>query len=221
MPSARSGGICVFKKWTTFRTVSMKKIELEIIALSHSVTQSHSFAVVLGEVGGTRRLPIVIGGFEAQAIAVALDNMKPSRPLTHDLMKALCDTFNIQLEYIYISKLSDGVFYSNLVCKSGSEYMEIDSRTSDALALAVRFDCPIYVEESILLEAGVEADPNEEKLITPEDEVEKEVAELTSAVQLNFTEMKTADLQTELQRALDGEDYERAARIRDELNKRK
>ncbi|MBL7778240.1 MAG: bifunctional nuclease family protein [Chitinophagales bacterium] len=199
----------------------MKKIELEIIALSHSVTQSHSFAVVLGEVGGTRRLPIVIGGFEAQAIAVALDNMKPSRPLTHDLMKAICDTFGIQLEYIYISKLSDGVFYSNLVCKSGSEYMEIDSRTSDALALAVRFDCPIYVEESILQEAGVEADPNEEKLITTEDEVEKEVAELTSAVQLNFTEMKTADLQTELQRALDGEDYERAARIRDELNKRK
>src|SRR6187402_520242 len=104
---------------TDFRP--MNKIELDIIALSHSVTQSHSFAVVLGEVGGTRRLPIVIGGFEAQAIAVALDNMKPSRPLTHDLMKALCDTFDIQLEYIFISKLLDGVFYSNLVCKRGED----------------------------------------------------------------------------------------------------
>ena len=139
---------------------------MDIIALSHSVTQSHSFAVVLGEVGGTRRLPIVIGGFEAQAIAVALDNMKPSRPLTHDLMKALCDTFDIQLEYIFISKLLDGVFYSNLVCKRGDHVFEVDSRTSDALALAVRFDCPIYVEEGILNEAGVEADPNEESLAT-------------------------------------------------------
>ena len=144
----------------------MKKIELEIIALSHSVTQSHSFAVVLGEVGGTRRLPIVIGGFEAQAIAVALDNMKPSRPLTHDLMKTICDTFEIELEYVYINKLLDGVFYSNLICRKGAETFEIDSRTSDALALAVRFDCPIYVEETILLEAGVEADPNEEASAT-------------------------------------------------------
>ncbi len=98
-------------------SLGMKKIELEIIALSHSVTQSHSFAVVLGEVGGTRRLPIVIGGFEAQAIAVALDNMKPSRPLTHDLMKTICDTFEIELEYVHITKLLDGVFYSNLVSR--------------------------------------------------------------------------------------------------------
>ena len=115
----------------------MKKIELDIIVLSHSVTQSHSFSVVLGEVGGTRRLAIVIGGFEAQAIAVALDNMKPSRPLTHDLMKALCDTFDIQLEHIFITKLLDGVFYSNLVCKRGEEIFEVDSRTSDALALLI------------------------------------------------------------------------------------
>ena len=198
----------------------MRKIELEIIALSHSVTQSHSFAVVLGEVGGSRRLPIVIGGFEAQAIAVALDNMKPSRPLTHDLMKTMCDTFEIQLEYIYISKLLDGVFYSNLVCKKGEELFEVDSRTSDALALAVRFDCPIYVEESILLEAGVEADPNEDTGVSATEE--KQIAELTSPhTPSNYSEMSVADLQVQLKTALDKEDYELAARIRDELNKRK
>jgi bifunctional DNase/RNase len=197
----------------------MKKIELDIIALSHSVTQSHSFAVVLGEVGGTRRLPIVIGGFEAQAIAVALDNMKPSRPLTHDLMKTMCDTFEIELEYIFISKLADGVFYSNLVCKRGAEYFDIDSRTSDALALAVRFDCPIYVEESILLEAGVEADPNEEAtLIDPQ---EKETAELAKSSATSYHTMTVPELQVELKAALDNEDYELAARIRDELNHRK
>ena len=199
----------------------MRKIELEIIALSHSVTQSHSFAVVLGEVGGSRRLPIVIGGFEAHAIAVALDNMKPSRPLTHDLMKTLCDTFEIKLEYIYISKLLDGVFYSNLVCKKGEDLFEVDSRTSDALALAVRFDCPIYVEESIILEAGVEADPNEENAVTSAEE--KQIAELTSAPSSssNYNEMSVADLQVQLKAALDNEDYELAARIRDEMNKRK
>ncbi|MFN8321201.1 MAG: bifunctional nuclease family protein [Chitinophagales bacterium] len=199
----------------------MKKIELDIIALSHSVTQSHSFAVVLGEVGGTRRLPIVIGGFEAQAIAVALDNMKPSRPLTHDLMKDICDTFDIQLEYIHITKLQDGVFYSNLVCKRGAEYFEIDSRTSDALAMAVRFDCPIYVEEAILNEAGTEADPNEETHEISDNE-EKEIAELTEPLpSSNYTQMTIAELQIQMKAAIDNEDYELAARIRDELNKRK
>lgn len=198
----------------------MKKIELEIIALSHSVTQSHSFAVVLGEVGGTRRLPIVIGGFEAQAIAVALDNMKPSRPLTHDLLKTMCDTFEIEVEYIYISKLLDGVFYSNIVCKKGEEYFEIDSRTSDALALAVRFDCEIYVEESILLEAGVEADPNEDAEVSSGEETE--LAQLTNpSTSSNYSEMNVSELHQALQNALDGEDYEKAARIRDEINKRK
>lgn len=201
----------------------MKKIELEIIALSHSVTQSHSFAVVLGEVGGTRRLPIVIGGFEAQAIAVALDNMKPSRPLTHDLLKTICDTFDVILEYIYISKLLDGVFYSNLVCRKGDEYFEIDSRTSDALALAVRFDCPIYVEESILSEAGVEADPNEGEGTDEPGDTDQDITELASTqpTSSNFGEMNMADLQAQLQQAIEGEDYERAARIRDEMQKRK
>jgi hypothetical protein len=198
----------------------MRKIELEIIALSHSVTQSHSFAVVLGEVGGSRRLPIVIGGFEAQAIAVALDNMKPSRPLTHDLLKTICDTFGVHLEYIYISKLLDGVFYSNLVCKKNGELFEVDSRTSDALALAVRFDCPIYVEETILQDAGVEADPTEEGAVSTIED--KEIADLTKPqIASNYNEMTVTELQTQMKLAIDGEDYELAARIRDELNKRK
>jgi hypothetical protein len=203
----------------------MKKIELEIVALSHSVTQSHSFAVVLGEVDGTRRLPIVIGGFEAQAIAVALDNMKPSRPLTHDLMKTVCDTFALELQYVFICKLLDGVFFSNLVFSRGTETFEIDSRTSDALALAVRFECPIYVEASILEEAGVEADPNEEATAN-EDDLEKKIEELTSVVAkpnspLDFGSMNLEELNHELLRAIEDEDYERAARIRDELNKKK
>ena len=116
----------------------MKKIELEIVALSHSITQTHSYAVVLGEVNGLRRLPIVIGGFEAQAIAVALEKMQPSRPLTHDLMKNFMTAFNIELHEIIISDLQEGIFYSKLVCSTDNDTIEIDSRTSDALALAVR-----------------------------------------------------------------------------------
>src|ERR1700709_468025 len=133
----------------------MRKIELEIVALSHSITQTHSYAVVLGEVNGLRRLPIVIGGFEAQAIAVALEKMQPSRPLTHDLMKNFMSAFNIDLHEIIISDLQEGIFYSKLICSSDHDTIEIDSRTSDALALAVRFGCPVYTYEHILESAGI------------------------------------------------------------------
>src|SRR5213592_326390 len=133
----------------------MKKIELEIVALSHSITQTHSYAVVLGEVNGLRRLPIVIGGFEAQAIAVALEKMNPSRPLTHDLMKNFLNAFAIDLHEIIICDLQEGIFYSKLVCSTENDTVEIDSRTSDAIALAVRFGCPIYTYENILESAGI------------------------------------------------------------------
>lgn len=133
----------------------MKKIELEIVALSHSITQTHSYAVVLGEINGLRRLPIVIGGFEAQAIAVALEKMHPSRPLTHDLMKNFMTAFSIDLQEIIISDLQEGIFYSKLICISEHDTVEIDSRTSDALALAVRFGCPIYTYENIIESAGI------------------------------------------------------------------
>ncbi|HEY0261899.1 MAG TPA: bifunctional nuclease family protein [Chitinophagales bacterium] len=203
----------------------MKKVPLEIIALSHSVTQSHSFAVVLGEVSGTRRLPIVIGGFEAQAIAVALDNMRPSRPLTHDLMKTICDTFSVELDHIFISKLQDGIFFSTLIFTNKEDTYEIDSRTSDALALAVRFDCPIFVAENIIDEAGVNTEegddfrPKEEQETAQTQEFSR-VSSTPPSAASNFSSMTTEDLKNELQAALENEDYERAARLRDELNRR-
>ncbi|MBW7951721.1 MAG: bifunctional nuclease family protein, partial [Chitinophagaceae bacterium] len=144
----------------------MKKIELEIIALSHSITQTHSYAVVLGEVNGLRRLPIVIGGFEAQAIAVALERMQPARPLTHDLMKNFMTAFGVRLQEVVINNLEEGIFYSKLICYSDNDTVEIDSRTSDAIALAVRFGCPIYTYSNIMDSAGIvmpEEDENEYK----------------------------------------------------------
>jgi len=140
----------------------MRKILLDIVALSHSVTQSHNYAVVLGENGGSRRLPFVIGSFEAQAIAVAMESMTPSRPLTHDLFKNALETFNIELREIVINNLLDGIFYAKLVCIKDGEILEVDSRTSDALALAVRFRCPIYTYEFILDAAGVALEEDKE-----------------------------------------------------------
>ena len=191
----------------------MQKIELEIVALSHSITQSNSYAVVLGEVNGTRRLPIVIGGFEAQAIAVALENMHPSRPLTHDLMKNLMTSFDIQLQEVYICDLQEGIFYSKLVCYTANDTIEIDSRTSDALALAVRFGCPIYVFDTILEQAGLANETSEKAgtIATPIPENKKNSdLSLLSLKELN-------DLLNEV---LEQEDYIKAIDIRDEINKR-
>ena len=194
----------------------MIKIELDIVALSHSVTQSHNYAVVLGEVEGNRRLPIVIGGFEAQAIAVAMEQMSPNRPLTHDLFKNTLESFEIDLREVVINNLLDGVFYSKLVCiKNGEEY-EIDSRTSDAIAMAVRFDCPIYTYEFILESAGVELEESEEpKSISP-----KSVGKGQEAG-MKFNLMTEQALQKLLEDVLANEDYEKAAKIRDELQRRK
>jgi bifunctional DNase/RNase len=193
----------------------MKKIELEIVALSHSITQTHSYAVVLGEVNGMRRLPIVIGGFEAQAIAVALEHMQPSRPLTHDLMKNFMNAFNVELQEIIISDLQEGIFYSKLVCFTEHDTVEIDSRTSDALALAVRFGCPVYTYEHILENAG----------IMMEDGNKKGKAEAVGVEETgNRDDLSALDLeqlQTLLNEVLEQEDYIRAISIRDEINKRK
>jgi len=195
----------------------MVKIELDIVALSHSVTQSHNYAVVLGEVDGNRRLPVVIGGFEAQAIAVAMEQMAPNRPLTHDLFKSALESFGIDLKEVVINNLLDGVFYAKLVClKDGEEY-EIDSRTSDAIAMAVRFDSPIYTYEFILESAGVELDEGEEKKL-------KKVKKAKSRVEVksdDFGDMSEPELQELLEKVLAHEDYEKAAQIRDELLKRR
>jgi uncharacterized protein len=198
----------------------MKKIELEIVALSHSITQTHSYAVVLGEVNGLRRLPIVIGGFEAQAIAVALEKMQPSRPLTHDLMKNFMTAFNIELHEIIISDLQEGIFYSKLVCSSDNDTIEIDSRTSDALALAVRFGCPVYTYEHILESAGIlMEDPGtgkKKKTATVTTEGEE-----STGGKGDLKSMTLEDLNILLNEVLEQEDYIRAIAIRDEINARK
>ena len=194
----------------------MKKIELEIVALSHSITQTHSYAVVLGEVNGLRRLPIVIGGFEAQAIAVALERMNPSRPLTHDLMKNFMMAFNVELHEIVINDLQEGIFYSKLVCSSANDTVEIDSRTSDALALAVRFGCPIFTYDNILDQAGVlmEDDHKKTESTTP--------ASVTSETggKENLKTLSLEELNTLLAEVLEQEDYIKAIAIRDEIKSR-
>jgi uncharacterized protein len=199
--------------------VYMKKIELEIIALSHSITQTHSYAVVLGEVNGLRRLPIVIGGFEAQAIAVALERMQPSRPLTHDLMRNFMSAFNIDLMEIVINDLQEGIFYSKLICINEHDTVEIDSRTSDALALAVRFGCPIYTYEHILENAGILMDESGNKKKKTEIPVEESGS--SSAGREELAGLSLEQLQTLLTEVLEQEDYLKAIAIRDEINKRK
>lgn len=197
----------------------MKKIELEIVALSHSITQTHSYAVVLGEVNGLRRLPIVIGGFEAQAIAVALERMNPSRPLTHDLMKNFMLAFNVELHEIVINDLQEGVFYSKLVCSSANDTVEIDSRTSDALALAVRFGCSIFTYENILDQAGVMMDKDAKKDALPSSaSVSSETIGGSSGSDLKS--MSLTELNTLLIEVLEREDYIRAISIRDEIKSR-
>ncbi len=198
----------------------MKKIELEIVALSHSITQTHSYAVVLGEVNGLRRLPIVIGGFEAQAIAVALEKMQPSRPLTHDLVKNFMNAFAIDLHEIIICDLQEGIFYSKLVCSSEHDTIEIDSRTSDALALAVRFGCPIYTYENILESAGIlMEDTGSGKKKKAKQEVVVEEQGNTGNEDLKT--MTLEELEVLLNEVLESEDYIRAIAIRDEINSRK
>lgn len=196
----------------------MKKIELEIVALSHSITQTHSYAVVLCEANGMRRLPIVIGGFDAQAIAVALENMQPSRPLTHDLMKNFMNAFNVELQEIIISDLQEGIFYSKLVCFTEHDTVEIDSRTSDALALAVRFGCPIYTYEHILENAGILM---EDGGTGKKQKAEAVGVEESGSGREDLSNMSLEELQTLLNDVLEHEDYIRAIAIRDEMNKRK
>ncbi|MGE5356529.1 MAG: bifunctional nuclease domain-containing protein [Deltaproteobacteria bacterium] len=193
----------------------MKKIKLEIIALSHSITHSHNYAIILGESEGTKRLPVVIGGFEAQSIAVALENMIPTRPLTHDLFKNTLEAFNISLLEVIINQLIEGVFYSKLVfMREGKEY-QIDSRTSDAIAMAVRYNAPIYTYSSIIEIAGVEMD---DTFIS--DKPGKSDASVQETKSKSLTEMTNSALKAMLDKALEREDYEKAAQIRDEMKKR-
>ena len=195
----------------------MKKVRLEIVGLSYSQTQSGAYALVLGESAGSRRLPIIIGGFEAQAIAIELEKMTPTRPLTHDLFKAFSETFSIDVTEILIYNLVEGIFYAKLVCTDGTREVEIDARTSDAIALAVRFNCPIFTYEFILKSAGIVLDddslPTMENAMVSNEEVTNPENE--------YEAKSSEELKNLLQTALDDEQYELASRIRDELNTRK
>ncbi|MFW6350946.1 MAG: bifunctional nuclease domain-containing protein [Bacteroidota bacterium] len=193
----------------------MEKIKLEILGISYSQSQSGAYALILGENGEKRRLPIIIGSFEAQAIAIELEKMKPSRPLTHDLLKNFAQTFNIIIKEVIIYKFAEGIFYSKLICFDGIKEVEIDSRTSDAVALAVRFKCPIYTYESILGAAGIVLQDDDKGL---ENEP---VGEEKPTVESNYENLSVKELEELLMSAIDEEAYEKASKIRDEINKRK
>lgn len=203
----------------------MKKIRLDIVGLSYSQTQSGAYALVLGEMNGRRRLPIIIGGFEAQAIAIEIEKMTPTRPLTHDLFKSFAQSFSIHIQEVIIYNLVDGIFYAKLICTGGNkQQVEIDARTSDAIALAVRFDCPIYTYEFILATAGIVVEGNDfvflGKMEGQEEQTEAEAA-ASSGSKANLSQLTDDELKKQLKEALTEEAYERAARIRDELSKRR
>lgn len=198
----------------------MKKIKLEILGLSSSQSQAGSFALVLGETEGNRRLPIIIGMFEAQAIAIEIEKIIPNRPMTHDLFKSFASNFHFTVEEIVISDLKEGVFFAKIVCSDGLKKIEIDARPSDAIAIGLRFDSPIFTFENILAEAGI--------VLTDEAEEEKAEAEKAPAQRARRESPRKDDLKNYsverlnelLKEAIDKEDYERAAKIRDELSKR-
>lgn len=194
----------------------MEKIELKIIGLSYSQTQSGAYALVLAEKTGSRRLPIIIGGFEAQSIAIELEKMKPSRPLTHDLFKTFVEAFHVTIKEVLIYNLVEGVFYAKIVCDNNGETVEIDARTSDAIAIGIRSECPVYTFEHILSSAGIqledEMEAETEGVKQEVDEQAEEANELAAAT--------NEELEDLLQEAIKHEDYERASEIRDEINKR-
>jgi uncharacterized protein len=201
------------------------KIKLEILGLSSSQSQSGSFALVLGEESGNRRLPIIIGMFEAQAIAIEIEKIIPNRPMTHDLFKSFSEGFNFTVEEILISDLKEGVFFAKIVCTDGVKQIEVDSRPSDAIAIGLRFDVPIFTYESILSEAGIVLnDVNEEEEASQEEAAPEKKPKEETVSGNSFSEIlknnSSEQLKTLLQESLDNEDYEKAARIRDELNKR-
>ncbi|WP_081211991.1 bifunctional nuclease family protein [Salegentibacter sediminis] len=206
----------------------MSLVRLNIKGISYSQTQNGAYALILSEVDGERKLPIVIGAFEAQSIAIALEKeIKPPRPLTHDLFKNFADRFDINVKQVIIHKLVDGVFYSSLICERDKIEEIIDARTSDAIALALRFDAPIFTYKNILDKAGIYL-KGDETSAPPETEQEEIISEevLPDDISIksdssNYKKLSLDELKTLLSQAVNNEDYEKAARIRDEISKRK
>lgn len=192
----------------------MDKVELKFLRITYSHTHAGAYALILAETYGERRLPIIIGGVEAQAIAIQVENIKPARPLTHDLFKNVADTLGFNLKEVVISDLVEGIFHAQLVIEQDAREVTIDARSSDAIALALRFDCPIFTYEPILSAAGLKVEEGEEEQAgqEPKERKGKEKKTLSAA--------SLEDLHGMLQEALDNEDYERASTLRDEIKKR-
>ncbi len=203
------------------RTFVMSRIRLNVLGISYSQTQTGAYALVLAEEKGKRRIPIIVGGFEAQAIAIQLEGLKPPRPLTHDLFYNFSRTFEIDLLEVTIHKLEEGVFHSKLTCNDGARTVEIDTRTSDAIALALRFKCPIYTTPEIIDRAGIVLDFEQESAEFDESDEPREVDIEEDISATSLPEMNIIDLNKVLDQAIKEEDYEKASRIRDEINRRK
>ena len=202
----------------------MELVELKIQGISYSDNTSGAFALILQETNGNRKLPVVIGGFEAQAIAIGLEKkIKTSRPLTHELFKRFADKFGIKLNHIIINKLTDGVFFSNIVCEDNDKVIKIDSRTSDAIALSLRFNAPIFVKKNILDEAGFEDDLkySEEVNLTDNNFFDSKESEKKFHKPKDIKKISTNKIKKMLENSIEDEDYEMAAKLRDELNLRK
>lgn len=198
----------------------MDKIKLNVLGISYSQTQTGAYALVLTEEKGERRIPIIIGGFEAQSIAIQLEGLKPPRPLTHDLFHNFALTFDINLKEVIIYKLEEGVFYSKLICNNGGEDVNIDARTSDAVALALRFKCPIYTTEEILSKSGIVIDLEQDK-DSGEMKSEKKTQRTAKGSSQKYKDMDVQELEDLLEEAVKNEEYEKASAIRDEINRRK
>ena len=193
----------------------MKKIRLKIAGLSYSQTRAGAYALILEEEEGNRRLPVIIGTSEAQSIAIQLEGLKPYRPLTHDLFVSMASSFHIEVHEVNIVKLEEGIFYSEIICKREHAKIKIDSRTSDAIAIALRFHAPIFVSETIMERAGMIFDEETGKFAETSEEKEP------SASEKDYSDMTEDELQKKMDESVKEEDYETASKIRDELNKRK
>ncbi len=198
----------------------MEKIELKVVGLSYSQTQTGAYALILKEKSGKRRLPIIIGGAEAQAIAIPLEKMTPSRPLTHDLFKSFLDNFDVKMHEVIIYNLVEGIFFAKIICEQNKKKFEIDARSSDAVAIALRCDKPIYTHDFILSSAGIIID-SEDTNADGDDIEEFSTSDISTTSKGTIDGKSTEDLEKELDTALEKEEYEKASRLRDEIKKRK